>query len=810
MAVRDAVADQYRPQPGAADELVGADGRVRDHWRPVLDDLRRPAAEVEARFAAADRHLKNSGVYYRVYDDAGGGERAWPLSHVPLVIAGDEWQRIERGVAQRASLLEQVLDDLYGPARLIGDGAIPAAAITGNPDFVRPIAGVRPRGGEHLVIYAADLARGPDGGWWVLSDRTQAPSGMGYALENRLAMSGAMPTLYRDMQVERLAPFFQALRSALAAKAGREGARIGFLTPGSANETYFEHAYLARYLGFLLVEGGDLMVENGALHVRTIEGLKRLDVVLRRLDADFCDPIELNADSRIGVPGLVEAVRKGSVALANSLGAGLVEARVMMAFLPALARRLLGEDLILPNVATWWCGDGAARASVLANLDRLSIEPAFSRRPQGLSREGASLPPASDPAARARLAALIERQPLDIVAQETVTLSTLPVWRQGGLVPRPFTLRVFAVSTPSGWKVMPGGFCRVSESADGLALSMQRGGRSADVWVTSDGPVEPISLLPRPGKVTIRRRLGHLPSRAADNLFWLGRYLERAEATLRLVRALSEISVEVDADDADASGRLVNLLIAWDAATPGAVDAALKSAIGGTRLGSARVLVGQAVRTAAIIRERLSPDATRALDDLSALMATQGAQPGDLADRALRVIAAFSGLAQENMNRIAGWRLLELGRRVERAILTCRMARILGDETARDAALDALLKVTDSRITYRARYLMGTMRPPVLDLIMLDDGNPRSVAFQIERLAEHLATLPAGAGDGVIDPVNRRARLLQTRIETSEAADIDGAAILSIENELLALASDIAARFFAGAASADDAVGDLG
>jgi uncharacterized alpha-E superfamily protein len=322
--------------------------------------------------------------------------------------------------------------------------------------------------------------------------------------------------------------------------------------------------------------------------------------------------------------------------------------------------------------------------------------------------------------------------------------------------------------------------------------------------------VEPITLLPKAGRVAIRRRLGHLTSRAADNLFWLGRYLERAEATLRLIRALAEISVETDQEDAEAANRLVGLLVAWDAAEPGSVETVLQAAISGARSGSVSVLIGQAQRTVAVIRERVSPDATRALDDLTALVVANDASAREIADRALRVIAAFSGLAQENMNRITGWRLLELGRRIERAILTCRMARILGDEAAREAALDALLKVVDSRITYRSRYLMGTLRPPVLDLVILDDGNPRSVAFQVERIVDHLATLPRGAQDGVVDPVHRRARLLQTRIETSEARDLGTNAIFTLESELLDLATDIAAQFFGNTAASDDSLGDLG
>ena len=792
----------YKPLDGTADELLKPNGEVRAHWLPVLADLGlgRPEA-INQRFSIADRHLKNSGVYYRVYDSADGGERAWPLSPVPLVMSGPEWKAIEAGIVQRAKLLETILSDLYGPATLVRDGALPAAVIAGNPDFLRPLAGVKPRGGSHLVVYAADLGRAPDGRWWVLGDRAQAPSGMGYALENRLAISSALPQLYRDMHVERLAPFFQSMRSTLAGKAGREGSRIGLLTPGPANETYFEHAYLARYLGLLLVEGADLTVQDGVVYVRTIEGLKRIDALVRRLDADFADPLEMTASSRIGVPALVQAVREGTIALANSLGAGLVEAPALLAFMPALAKRLLGQELLLPNVATWWCGEEAVQAEVMRHFDDLALLPAFNRRIAGLSRQGSTIVADQDAAGRERLRGITRNHALEMVAQEVVRLSTMPVWTGKRLEPRPFTLRVYAVATPDGWHVMPGGFCRVAESADPRAFSMQQGVRSADVWITADGPVEPVTLLPPPANVAIRRRLGHLPSRAADNLFWLGRYLERAETTLRVIRAVGELMVEAPEETAEATLRLVNLLIAWGAArnTP-RVDIAekvLRDAMEGEENGAMPALVRAASRSASSIRERLSRDATRGLADLRALFEEGHELPlAERADRALRVLAAMSGLAQENMNRMAGWRFMQIGQRLERAILTCRMVRRLAEANGVEDALDAMLRVTDSRITYRARYLMGTLRLPVLDLLVLDDGNPRSVAFQIGRIAEHLGQLPRLTQEGLVDPLGRAVRLLLTEIETSEASDIDDVMILGIENRLLALSSQITNRYF--------------
>lgn len=820
--LRSLLAD-YRPLPGVADELMTAAGEVRPHWLPVLNEMARyRPAVVSQRFAVADRQIKNSGVYYRVYDTPDGRDRPWPLAHVPLVIPDAEWRGIEAGIAQRAQLLETVLSDLYGPATLVRDGALPAAVIAGNPDFQRAVAGSTPLGGEHLVIYAADLGRGPDGRWWVLKDRAQAPSGMGYALENRLAISAALPALYRDMQVERLAGFFQAMRSTLAAKAGREGSRIGLLTPGPANETYFEHAYLARYLGLLLVEGADLTVQDGIVYVRTIEGLKRIDALVRRLDADFADPLELNAGSRLGVPGLVQAVRQGSVALANSLGAGLVEAPAMLAFMPALARRLTGSDLILPNVATWWCGEAGAREEVLRDFERLAVLPAFTREVAGLTRGSASAVADLDKKGQARLREVVKAHPLEVVAQEVVRLSTMPVWNGKRLEPHPFTLRVYAVATPEGWKVMRGGFCRVGDSNDPRALSMQFGGRSADAWVTSERPVDHVSLLPAPGKVAIKRSLGHLPSRAADNLFWLGRYLERAEATLRVVRAVGEIAAEADEEVVAATQRLTDLLVAWGAAKnwgaaksekPGPAasrrtakaavepvaiaEGILRDVLDGEEYGGMPALIGAAARTASAIRERLSRDATQAIADLDAMVVgDRTLASADRADRYLHTLAALSGLAHENMNQLSGWRFLRIGHHIERSIQTCRLVRRLADESASADMLDALLRVTDSRITYRARYLMGTLRLPVLDLVLLDDGNPRSVAYQIIHAAEHLAALPRTSRDGEVDALTRAIRLMRAEIETTQAIDVDDRLILGFENRLLALSSELSARYF--------------
>ena len=364
----------YRPLPGIFDEMMDGDGRVRAHWRPFLTMLAALGSdEINRRFAAADRYLRGSGVFYRVYEDAAGIERPWPLSHVPLIIEPTEWKLLEAGLIQRAELLEAVLADAYGPALLSSDGRLPAALIAGNPEFLRPMVGVPPPGGAHLRFYAVDVGRGADGRWWVLSDRAQAPSGAGYAIENRLALSRAIPDIYRTTRVERVAPFFQAFQAELLALSRQDDPQICLLTPGPMSETYFEHAYLARYLGLLLVEGEDLTVRDDGVFVRTVSGLRRTEVLLRRIDADFADPLELNAASRLGAPGLLQAVRDDKIVIINSLGAGLVEARAMLAFLPALAPIVLGADLAIPNVATWWLGRADMREEMIGELDRMVI-----------------------------------------------------------------------------------------------------------------------------------------------------------------------------------------------------------------------------------------------------------------------------------------------------------------------------------------------------------------------------------------------------------------------------------------------------
>lgn len=807
----DHLVESYELLPGTLDECFDPRGRMRPHWRRFFEAFTAiPAADLDRRFASADRHMRDTGIFFRAYGET--DERPWPLSHVPLLIDGEEWQAIASGVIQRARLAEAILADIHGPNQLVEGGHLPAAAVAGSPDYLHPMQGVVPAGGRHLSLYAVDLGRGPDGRWRVLGDRTQAPSGAGYALENRLALSRAFADLYGAMNVERLAPFFESFRSGLAAMAERVEPRICLLTRGPMSETYFEHAYLARYLGFLLVEGGDLVVRDDQVHVRTIAGLKRADVLLRRIDGDFADPLELNPTSHLGVPGLMQAIRAGSVVTANALGAGLIESRAVMAVMPALSRTLLGEKLALSSVATTWCGTEAGRAFAAEHLDDSVLAGAFRERTPELDRATLGSDLGAD--RRERLLGLMPERGIDYALQDVARLSTMPVWDGRSFVPRLFVLRVFAAATPSGWRVMPGGFCRIAMQPDNRSMAMAAGVQSADVWVLSDAPVEASSLMLSGPAIRIRRTLGNLPSRAADNLFWLGRYLERTEATLRVVRCLCGRLIEAGAADADAGviDKLRGVLATRGATPDGRADAGTRllwhALHDRTQFGSAHHLAREVKRTASVIRERLSGDTTHLIDSLVALLGTQGPEAGSETDlleeasQAIRLVSAVSGLSQENMNRVAGWRFLEMGRRIERGVETARFARLFAGNEAAASDLDALLDLIDSQITYRSRYLVGVALAPVRDMTLLDPFNPRSVAFQVERLAEHIAALPLMREDGLPEVPSRLARTLAAKVATADAAELGAAAIAELETDLLSLGTAISDRYFLQGATA--------
>lgn len=799
-----ALIDGYRPPPGIYDELVDPAGDIRPHWRPLLASFAALGPEgLARRFALADQELASSGAFYRVYDDAGGADRAYPLSQVPVVVSADDWAKITTGLKQRANLIEAILTDIYATGDLVRSGLIPGSLVAGSPEFLRPLFGVKPRLGRHLTFFAADIGRDALGDWWVLRDRTQAPSGSGYALENRIALSCGLKDVYQRYGVERLAQYFSTVRSALSAHCEAGDAGVCLLTPGPMNETYFEHVYLARYLGFRLTEGQDLTVQNDRVYLRTVQGLRPVNVIVRRIDADFADPIELAARSQLGVAGLVAALRAGNVALLNNLGSGIIEGAAFLSFLPALSRRLLGERLAMPNVATWWCGQPAERGLVLSHLDDLIVAPAFSQS-SGLPTEGAVLNAGLDAGGLAQLRRDIELRGVGYVGLERVQLSTTPVWSGTRLEPRPFVLRVFLTATDDGWAVMPGGLALVGDHAQQTILTMQRGAKAADVWVlpvSGASSAGTVSLLPDTDTLKINRASGALPSRAADNLYWFGRYLERAETTLRVVRALSSGLVEAEAGGGRLADALGTLLFNWGASRSFSDTASVvRSALTDTSLpASVARLLESAHAVGSIIRNRFPQDGWRALVDAQAELATLNgpeAAAGSVVPRVLRDLAAITGIELDGMNRLSGWRFLKLGSRIERAILVCRLTRHLAPPAAVPDLLAALLEIDNCQITYRVRYPHGAARRPVLDLVLLDESNPRGLAYAVQTVADHARAVAKASALATDEEGEAILERLEKAVAALDIDTLEAPALIGIENTLMTLSDHVTARYF--------------
>lgn len=782
----------YRARPGIPDEMVTETGATRPVWREFRAALEAMTpSEMEQRFGRADQYLRDAGVFYRAYGDPGAGERDWPLSPVPVLVPEAEWQAIERGLAQRAELLEAVLADIYGPNRLVAEGLLPPSLIAASPEFLRPLAGVKPAGGHFLHFVSFELGRIADGTWRVLGDRTQAPSGAGFALENRVATTRAFADIYSDMHVHRLAGFFRLFREAMQGLTRGPEGRVGILTPGPYNETYYEHAYIARYLGFMLLQGEDLTVVEGQAMIRTVAGLRPLDVLWRRLDAVWADPLELNQESRIGTPGLVAAVRDGRLAVVNALGSGILEMRAILAFLPRIARRLLGADPLIPSIATHWCGDPEARAVVLEGLDGMMIGPALSTRLPVEDKDATMLGANLRSAARSAARSWIAKEGGKLVGQEAATLSTTPAWSGTGLVPRPLTLRVFALRTAQGWRVMPGGFARIGTGEDASALGMQRGGNAADVWVVSERPVERDTLLPAASGTFARAVPGSLPSRAADNLFWLGRYMERAEGTLRILRSFHARLAEVDDPGVPllAHVRTYCETIDIDPAEP--IPAGLAA-----NVESAMASAGQ-------IRDRFSVDGWLALKDLTKTVREFRARvtEGDDATRAatvlLRKTAGFAGLLHENMYRFMGWRFLVIGRALERGLHMTRLLAHMTGEEAPDGAADMLLEIGDSVMTHRRRYSVATDRLTVLDLLGLDPLNPRSVLYQLEEIRAQTGFLPGAHVNGQMSPLMREVLRTHTMLAIETPESLSGEGLGTLGAAISALSDRFTATYLA-------------
>ena len=698
----------YRPPAGGFDELLDEEGRVRPVWRQFAEGFGRfSEADLKRRTARGEQYLHDAGVFFRRQGTEGGG-RTWPFSPVPLVLHEREWQDLAEGLVQRAELLEAVAADLYGETRLVADGLLPAGLLAANPAWLRPLVGVRPASGHWLHFVAFDVTRRPDGRWRVLRDRTDSPAGAGTALETRLATQRVFQEQFHESNVHRLAGFFRAFRDALGGLDRVGGGRVGMLTAGPGGPNYFEHAYMARYLGFMLFEGEDIAIENGAATIRTVAGPRPLGVVWRRLRAGRADPLELDEASGAGVPGLVSAIREGALSAVNALGSGVLEDPALTPFLARIAEARGGPS---PG---WWTAQGQAGP-----------------------------------------------------------LSTAPVWTDGALRAEPAILRLFLARTPEGWRAMPGGYARLGGGA-----SAQERGSVADIWVVSDEPVPVDTMVVRPSDAYVRPLPGTLPSRAADNLFWLGRYVERAEAAIRLLRALHLRMAETGARDSPLQTSLRDYLrdlpLDPDQNVPQGLLRTLDSAL----------------VCASRVHDRFSIDGWTALRNLNeaAEETARTARAGDDTARImtglLHRIAGLSGLVHENMYRFTGWRFLTLGRGLERASGMASVLAHFADPAAPEGALDLAMEIGDCTMTYQRRYSLGTRRNMVVDLMAFDTMNPRSVLFLLEQMRGLIALLPGAELHGVMSPLARAVLRAHAAIAVETPETVDGAALAALGERL--------------------------
>jgi uncharacterized circularly permuted ATP-grasp superfamily protein/uncharacterized alpha-E superfamily protein len=757
----------YAPIAGDYDEMMDPKTGIRPHWKAFLDSLRHfPPSEPAARAQKLRRHVRETGIAQDLFSETAALDEPWKIDLVPLIFPPEEWRWLEAALIQRARLFAAILDDIYGEQDLLRSGAIPPALVLGDRAFIRPLRGA-PAGRGRLAFYAADLARGEDGRWRVIDSHAETVAGSGFALANRVVHSHVMGDLFAQANALRLAPFFDMVQGELLARAGRDDASMALLSPGPHHEDYFGHAYLARYLSLQLAEGGDLRVVGNNLYIKALEGLKPVDLILRCVEGLCSDPLELDPGSSFGPPGFMQALRKHPNLCANAVGTAVVENRGFGPYLGALCREILGEELALIDPPRWWLGDPDARQHVFARLQEMTIRPAQegTGRPGG-ARRGIVTEDLS-PAELADLVTELQLHGSDYVAGERVTFSTVPSWTATGLRAMPFAVRLYVALVDGEYHVMPGGIALDVGPHRGVALHSP-GGYSRDVWVLSDKAVPPHASRLRAHldmPAVARGGGGALRSRIADNLFWLGRYAERADWIMRLARAaLCRLEPDImAAQHREAVVCALDVLLGKDEgvislpqgdSSAKGVEQRVRSLLTGRgRLYGLSSTLDGVHHVASLIRDRLSVELWRTLQNFQAspfwMGRTLPSGPGEVLDSlddGIMTLAAFNGMAAENMTRSYAWTFMEIGRRLERAHnlseLLLALFQDAGDEAAQSSALLLVLEVADSILTYRSRYLFAPLPALVLDLLLIDETNPRSVGFQLHSISSHFNALP--------------------------------------------------------------------
>lgn len=731
---------------GAYSESFSSPGQVRPHWQSILGAFNKKGINSLAKHhQRACRMRHEDGATINPFDDAKERSTSWALDMIPFPIADGEWTEIEAGLTQRALLLEKILADTYGPQELLANGSIPAELIFANPNFLHSCHGIQPSGNRFLTFYAADLYRGADGRFRVLRDFGSNPAGLGYALENRIVMSRIFSDLYHKTQIRRLAPFFQTFHQALIQRASlrKEDPGIVLFSPGPDSHIYYEHALLSRYLGYPLVEGQDLTVRNGNVFLKKLAGLEPVEAIFRHISDLNSDPFALRRETANGVAGLIQVCREQNIDIVNPIGSGFADTPVLKTFLPMLCRQLMGTDLLLENHPVWWCGNTDGLGHATSRLAQLTVASAMDR--------SATIDQTAD------LHSAIKANPAQYMVSDSFTPSSSPAWGNQGVSGCYNVLRIFACATENGFTVMPGGLAITAAKSETLQQENPEQEQSKDIWVLSDKPVKPFTLLDGFHTVTEFKRSSDQPSRVADNLLWLGRYLERAEGLIRLLRSIyRRLSGEDRPQDIPELLFLLNIL-----KTKNIISLSPEAEIGRPLYHellqhlhdslyrkdhpeSVVFILKRVQETARNVRDRLSVDCFRVINQLEDFADSQSKDPLEILDTTLFTLSAFSGLAMESMTRGLGWRFMDMGRRIERAMNQTSLIRIGLPQVCHTSrnTLQSLLEVSDSLMTYRGRYKSTFQLAPVLDLLVADETNPKSLAFQLSQLAEHVEHLP--------------------------------------------------------------------
>lgn len=732
-----------------------------NHWHTLTQSLKGLGAEeIALRKATARRVLREQGVSCPRPEMPGQppSEQPWEMDLLPVVLSASEWEGIEVGLSQRARLLNRLLRDLYGAQQSLRNGWLPAAMVYSNPNYLRPCHAVRVPADNYLPFYAADLARSQDGQWWVVADRTQNPAGLGFALENRALMGRVMPEALQRLQPRSLEGVLPEIRETIASLTQGKPASVVVLSPGLRNESYFDHSYLARKLCCPLAEGADLTVRGRRVFLKTVEGLSPVDVILRRVNDAFCDPLELRADSFLGVPGLLEAVRAGNVALANPLGGGWAESPALLAFLPGLCRKLLGQELALPSLATWWCGGAEELKSVRAQLGKLALHSAWSLAGKPEARGDAL----------ADLQARLLAAPQQFIGQEEVHLCHAPMFDRNWIDRmEPYYLRVFLVGDGDSYRVLPAALARLPGRAKLSTQLLPLAQPSKDTWVLGRKGNESAKSAP----VIIGQAAGSLPSRAAENLFWLSRYAERFENLVRIARCVLAHGMESGESPSILALGAILPSLGVHLETGNLSQKIVQFVFNNSNAGSMRDLAKRMHLAGFAVRERLSADTWRLLNQLQTFAADARRGQMDalaLLDRLVLDLAALSGLGQENMTRGHGWLFLDLGRRLERTLNLLVLLRAVIREP-QESLLEPMLEISDSMMTFRRRYFSAIRQREALELLLLDYENPRSLAFQIRTMERTTTGLPMDYEGGA--QIRREIAALATKVRLMKLDD---------------------------------------